>query len=565
MKNISHNPKIKNLDQESVEKLAIKQTARRFRQRYKRPSQFSVIKNQKISQYNIVVQLSTGDVLLFNSVTRAMSKLTVEEYKSYLLFLDGGTEKYEDYSDISLIAGLSQDGFLVDENIDELELVKNQYFYARKNPEVMTLTIAPTMACNLACGYCFQGQDKDTKKITADIPDHIMGLIDHGSERLKRLSVTWYGGEPLMAKNEIFKLSDRMISYCDKGQIDFSAMIVTNGYFLTAEVASQLYSRRCHAAQVTIDGLQETHDAMRPMLSGRGSFDVIMSNLAEVLEQTPLAISLRVNVGRQNVQECHELLIDLANRKFTEKGNFSVYFAPIDAATVESGTAFDTGLSKLEFSAALADLSEKSRALGLTGEATPPAGILGMCVAAQDNGYVINHLGDVHKCWDTAHDSEKRVGHISDVAALTESDHGRLWQAWTPFDNEVCRSCKILPMCGGHCPHRFVFHGEGDEHALPCPDWKWNTAEYLFSRAKSKGVVVASEWLPEQATCLAEQSGVRHNQHSMQAARNHVFEETGLDVQKFINRSASEDIDQQISIVDVTHANTPRPNQLDVS
>nr|WP_229178175.1 hypothetical protein [Bradyrhizobium ivorense] len=55
------------------------------------------------------------------------------------------------------------------------------------------------------------------------------------------------------------------------------------------------------------------------------------------------------------------------------------------------------------------------------------------------------------------------------------------------------------------------------EAALPCPSWKWNTAEYIFSRAKDLGVVSADKWLPGEATVDAKQSGERHSLGSLQA------------------------------------------------
>ena len=62
------------------------------------------------------------------------------------------------------------------------------------------------------------------------------------------------------------------------------------------------------------------------------------------------------------------------------------------------------------------------------------------------------------------------------------------------------------------------------EAALPCPSWKWNTAEYIFSRAKDLGVVSADQWLPEEATVEARQSGERHSLDTLQAAQARVLE-----------------------------------------
>ena len=47
------------------------------------------------------------------------------------------------------------------------------------------------------------------------------------------LSVTWFGGEPLMACEVIKSLSERMIRLCEENRMEYTASIVTNGWFLT--------------------------------------------------------------------------------------------------------------------------------------------------------------------------------------------------------------------------------------------------------------------------------------------------------------------------------------------
>lgn len=474
-----------------------------------------------------------GRKLLFNSQTRAMILLDADECDIWADWNSKSRDVPTQHNPV-FAQSLINDGFLVQFSQDEMEVVKRNYFMNRHDSNVLMLTIAPTMACNLACGYCFQGLNKDVGKYDTRLPDAIMDFIKQQRTDLKKLSVTWYGGEPLMAKKEIFALADRMISYSDKNNIHYSSMIVTNGYFLTREVAQQLWSRRCTSAQVTVDGVEETHNKMRPLTSGRGSFKRIMENITDVLEETPLGISLRINVGHRNVDECDQLIDELHARGFPEKGNFLLYFAPIDAGTANSGTAFEEGLTRLEYNQAVLALGERARSLGMAAPIEAPKGFLGMCVASVDNGYVITHRGDVHKCWETAHDPRKRIGTIFEPNKLKHSLNNMLWEAWSPFESDVCRSCRILPMCGGFCGHRFLYQGNGGEDALPCPDWKWNTAEYIFLRAKQMGVVNEEDWIPGQETCTAMQSGVRHSTESLKAAQaaylNYVAKKTEHDL-----------------------------------
>ncbi len=471
-----------------------------------------------VSRYNIVVALKSGGSLLFNSMTRSLLLLSEEETCSFEAL---GTDPFPSQGgpDKMFLQILAGGGHIVAAGRDELAEVQQNYDATRASKNALTLTIAPTMACNFACGYCFQGLLKPTKKMGREVQDAILTFIK--AQDLKALNIVWYGGEPLMGRDSIYRLSDALISWCDKNGIAYSAGMVSNAWFLDGEVASQLHARRTSWVQVTIDGDRDTHDQMRPLTSGKGTYDRIIKNIGETLDTTPINISVRVNVGQSNVDQASAMLDEFAEHGFQKRGSFYVYFSAIEASTPESGTAFEERMSKAEFNKAVLGLEEKGRKLGFSGIQKVPGGFSGMCVAASSNGYVVAGNGDIHKCWETAHDPTKRIGTIFEPKQLGDSTNAAVWQEWTPFDNPVCSSCKILPMCGGHCAHRFIY---GDGSALPCPSWKWNTADYIFSRARDLGVVAQDDWLPEEATVTAMQSGERHSPDSIKASQQRLLD-----------------------------------------
>lgn len=476
----------------------------------------------KLSRYDIPVRLAEGASLLFNARTRSLILLSDSETQTYRALGERGSFAGNQVSDRLLLQALIGGGHVVGETADELGVVRNSYEATRGAKGSLTLTIAPTMACNFACGYCFQGLNKPTKKMAPDVQNAIIDFVK-AKKDLKSLSIVWYGGEPLMGKDSIFRLSDILIAYCDKHKISYSAGIVSNAWFLTGEMAAQLYTRRVKWVQVTIDGDRETHDKMRPLTSGGGTFDRILDNIEQALDQTAMSIQVRVNVGQRNVERANEMLDGFVERRLAQRGNFQVYFAPIEASTPESGSAFEEKLSRAEFNRKVLALEATARQLGFAGIQKPSSGFAGMCVAASSSGYVVAGNGDVHKCWETAHDPSKRTGSIFEPDKLHDSVNASLWSQWTPFDNPVCTSCKILPMCGGFCAHRFIYSNP-EQTALPCPSWKWNTAEYVFSRAKDLGVVTADQWLASEATVEAKQSGERQSPEALQAAQARVLQ-----------------------------------------
>ncbi|KMW56364.1 Arylsulfatase regulator [Candidatus Rhodobacter oscarellae] len=461
-------------------------------------------------------------MLLFNSRTRNLQGLTAEEAVQFSKIQALPNFLVKERTPV--LNTLYSDGFLVESHRDELLEVGEDYFSARNDDTSMGLTIAPSMGCNLACGYCFQGLNKDNEKMDRQLPDAIREVVAAKIYDLNSLSVTWYGGEPLMGKQAIFDISDDLMAMCDMHGVNYSASIVTNGFLLSPRISKRLHAARVDFAQITIDGLKKTHDRMRPLTSGRGSYETIMHNIETSLNQSPMHIQVRINVGAENIDEVPDLIDEFIAQGFDQYPHFSVYCAPIHASTTESGEAFDMSVAKADFTKKMIAVERKARAAGLMSEVAPSMGFDGLCVAATKNGLVITQNGDVHKCWETAHDPKKRVGSVYNMEDVDKSPTAKIWDEWTPFTSETCRSCKILPMCGGFCGHKFVYNGAGDEFNLPCPDWKWRTAEYVFERAMTHGAVEEDQWLPEETTETACQSGARHTMESLKASQDEVIE-----------------------------------------
>ncbi|MCC8940484.1 radical SAM protein [Bradyrhizobium sp. Arg62] len=257
----------------------------------------------KISRYDIPVRLADDSALLFNSRTRSLILLSDGEARTYRELAEQSSFSSGQVNDRLLLEALVGGGHVVGAVADELAVVRDSYEATRGTKGSLTLTIAPTMACNFACGYCFQGLNKPTARMKPDVQNAIVDFVK-AKKDLKSLNIVWYGGEPLVGKDSIFRLSDLLISYCDKHKISYGAGIVSNAWFLNGEMAAQLYTRRVRWVQVTIDGDRGTHDMMRPLTSGQGTFDRILDNIAEALDQTAISINARVNATSTTSMLC---------------------------------------------------------------------------------------------------------------------------------------------------------------------------------------------------------------------------------------------------------------------
>jgi len=445
------------------------------------------------SRYTILVPLTKWRALAYNSLSGGLALWEADERAVYDTVIETALDEMD-----PTVRALAQGGYIVGEDVDELAIIEQQYTAHRFDPSTMTLTIAPTLACNFGCFYCFQGQEKATETMSQRVQDAIVALVQRVVPKIRYLHVAWYGGEPLLRMNILESLSDRFIALCDQNGIRYDAMMVTNGYMLDAEVAQSLHVRRVKQVQVTLDGTPDYHDERRVLLSGKGTFEKIIGNIKEWIDKVPLVISVRVNVDVRNQDDIHDLIDYMAKIGLAQKRNLRMYFAPIEAITEGCHYIAGITMAKSQYGQLETELYQHGFEAGITGLPYPPR-FRSSCAAVRPKGFVIIPNGDIHKCWNTVSWPERRVGTIFEVNALDHDERVLNWLRWTPFENDACRNCKILPVCAGACAYKFVhsYDTRGEAAMLPCPSWKYNIKERLVLRAEKMNFITKDDYEPD--------------------------------------------------------------------
>jgi uncharacterized protein len=447
----------------------------------------------RTSRYNIFVPLLNGRRLAYNSLSGGLALWERDDGDLY--------ERVHTGQDVDpldpTIGAMVQGGYLVSAVTDELEVLDQHYRSHRFDPGAMILTIAPTLACNFGCDYCFQGQDKPVSSMSAEVQDAILAYVERQAPRTRYLHVAWYGGEPLIRRDLVEAMSDRLIKLCGERGIRYDAMAVTNGYLLNADVARSLWDRRVKIVQVTLDGAPSDHDQRRVLLSGKGTFDRIVKNLAAAVEASPSTFSIRVNIDHRNAGQIRSLIDYLERFGLGRRKNFTMYFAPVEAITTGCHTITDVCMSKGDYGQLEADLCRYAYDKGLTSLPYPPR-YRGTCGAVRPSGFVVTPTGHVHKCWDTVNTPDRAVGTIFDMEAAAKSPASLRWMEWSPLANETCRNCRILPSCSGACAYKFLYAEDtrGEQAVLPCPSWKYNIKERLVLRAEKMGAIGPGDYDP---------------------------------------------------------------------
>ena len=120
------------------------------------------------------------------------------------------------------------------------------------------------------------------------------------------MALTFFGGEPLLNLPVMYELAARAWAETERRDVQLEINIITNGLLLTRDVVQQLKPYGLNGVKVTLDGDQVTHDRMRPLRGGQGTFDRIIDNVRRVAGQCH--ISIGGNFDEQSVDSYPALL-----------------------------------------------------------------------------------------------------------------------------------------------------------------------------------------------------------------------------------------------------------------
>ncbi|AXE30014.1 hypothetical protein DK842_08975 [Chromobacterium phragmitis] len=412
--------------------------------------------------------------LLFAS--RTGKSLLIKE-KTYQRLLAGEFAKMDE----ATLRQLREDEVLVPPTRDEFRDMLEKNRQAISEVGTLSLTLQPTANCQLGCVYC--GQQHVKKNLDDDTSARIVARI-MGTLRRKpyaKLAINWYGGEPILALKQIEDISGRLIKQCGQAGIHFFASMVSNGLSLKPDVYLRLQRHRVNSFQITLDGIGQAHDLMRPVKAGGGSFDIILQNLVDVTGMPEFSanrsgVTIRININRHNQGKVADLIDLLAERGLAAR-NVGLDFRPV----VDWGgnQADRDSLPAADFAALEIGWTQHAIRRGFEFDRILPARTIAPCMVVMPDAEVYDAYGNIYPCYEfpytPKYDAPKyKIGHIRSIDQVrNDKAVTREWYADIQTGMSPCPRCPLFPVCGGGCA-KLWYNGE-----TGCPSFKLNLPERL--------------------------------------------------------------------------------------
>ena len=383
-----------------------------------------------------------------------------------------------------LIADMKSSGCLIEDDVDELERLEFYRNLAKYDVTNLGLTIAPTLDCNFRCKYCFETHPKG--KMTPETQAALVNFVESRLAQAKNFSVTWYGGEPLLAKEIVYSLSEKFLELCKKFSVAYDAFIVTNASLLEDSDVELFKKYKINGAQITIDGPKEIHDSRRRSVNKESTFDKLIDR-ANLLLNENLSVIVRINIDKENIAHVDELLDTLAE-KIDRREALKIDFGQVSPFTDICKSIESDCYNNAQFADIMLPLYGKVLAHGFNVNkmAAYPSPRVNFCCVDYVNSFVVDNHGELYRCWNHVGNLKMSSGNVNDGDGLILEKNYLSWIQWNPIKHPKCRECFCLPICMGCCPHLMRTSEDGQP---VCGTVKYNldkVLEYYYQRLKGE-------------------------------------------------------------------------------
>ncbi len=400
---------------------------------------------------------------------------------------------------------LRERGYLWDDGAEEDKYLQQSVMDAwqrmkARQPEMYT--VCPTLACNLACAYCFEGDsltDKPQGVMTDLQVEHLFAAITRlraaqaadgtsrdgtvrdgtSSTSFPSASAPWialFGGEPFLPSTRSC-ISAILRSAAKAG---FLVGATTNGVNLTRfEAILTEYADILTTFQISLDGPKAVHDSRRHRLGGQGTFDEIVRGI-DLLLFLGVGVDLRVNLDQTNLAALPELANFIFQKGWNQHPGFALVPAGVTAHGTCSSEAHAEGadgplssvlseaeltqgvLALLEISPNLAEICN----LGFLRHLDHLVSVLEphkrrdgrkgssprywYCEASTDKQFVFTPEGLIYSCTEAVGKPRHAIGRFDPALELWQ-EQAQQWIGRTILSHPQCHACSLSTLCGGGC------------------------------------------------------------------------------------------------------------------
>jgi len=383
-----------------------------------------------------------GEYVEFNDDKHPFLNIIINQTKKFPKFQY--EESYDDFE------WLVEKNFIV-ENMDVIKEIVKDDILKRDTLSELTLILLPAdNACNLDCVYCYE--DHSLKRYMGNEENkRLLKFIKN--KNVDKVTIEWFGGEPMLNKNFILKLCNDIKNMQN---IEFTSSMTTNAYLLDVDIFKKFIDLNLNSFQITLDGLEDDHNKLRPLSnSNEGSYKLILDNLINISllpSSFKFKIMVRVNFNNSSAtRNKRDKVLAKFYKLFGNDERFSYIFRPIGDYASSNNKKVENEVLCLHDSQNSIQKLYENEAISLGLNIAEFGMYFGngsaVCYAGKKNHFVIDSNMKVKKCTVALDDPINMVGTIEKNGNFMENKNYILWVQDDLYRNINCSSCFFISQC----------------------------------------------------------------------------------------------------------------------
>lgn len=334
--------------------------------------------------------------------------------------------------------------------------------------------------CNLACKYCFLGNNDCDKRgnfllenmsvETAEqaIKFFIRQIKESGLDtEINKPVLIFYGGEPLVNYDVLEYIAKRIneLRNVERSIRNIEMSMVTNGLLLDEDRIIRLHELGVSIA-ISIDGFTEEANSMRVDVAGKPVFSRILEKL-DLCKKIGVNVSLSVTLSEETIKNTKDILklvekYDIKAFGFNIMMSSDTFVLPNSYNEAAAQFIIDEFIELRERGIYEDRMMRKLKAFSKSQV------YFSDCAATAGGQIVIAPDGRVGICHGCLHNKQYFVANINDDDFIAVKDKNFIeWSQLTPLNHEECMDCPALGICGGGCPVNAMYLKPGNTiHSL---------------------------------------------------------------------------------------------------
>jgi uncharacterized protein len=327
-----------------------------------------------------------------------------------------------------------------------------------------TLVLNVNTGCNLSCTYCYK-EDLTTpskgQKLALETAEQAIELLLREGAKRERVSIVFFGGEPLSNMPVIRAATDYAERRCAQEGKALDLSLTTNATLLTEELIDWLDAHR-FGISISMDGPQAVHDRRRKTIGGQGTYEVVAAKSRMLLSRyrsKPVGARVTLSAGYSDVETIHHHLKNELG--FAEVGFAPVTSNPVDTFNLEGPELRELFESMKRLGRVYRDAALRNENIGFSNmhqlmsdlyegrrKALPCGAGLGLLA--------VDHQGELNLCHRFTGSEMPTFGNVRD--GIEKESLGQFLEDAMDRSGRGCSTCRIRNLCAGGCYHESYAH-----------------------------------------------------------------------------------------------------------